>query len=300
MNVSKHPYGQNPGRITCARRSATVRRCTAGGVGLMMLIAAALPLSAQNVGLGTAADFGVLAGQEVANTGPTVVTGSVGVSPGSSITGFPPGTIEPGSGTFHVANAVALQAQADLTIAYDDAAGRVCDTPVVGGLLGGLTLGPGVYCMDAGSLVGTLTLDGAGVYIFQMASSLITAPGAQVVLQNGAEACGVWWQVTSSATLDTTTDLAGNILALTSITLNDSASVNGRVLARNGTVMLSNNQVTACSGGPEPPVGPPGPGPGPAPLPEPRAVPAGHLASLIVLGMLLGIVGLIAVRSRHA
>ncbi|HET6603663.1 MAG TPA: ice-binding family protein [Xanthomonadaceae bacterium] len=299
MNAINCSAGSNPGRVSSIFCSSTGRRAIAGGVGLLMLVVVALPLSAQNVALGTAADFGVLGGQEVTNIGPTVVTGSVGVSPGSSITGFPPGSIAPGSGTFHVANAVALQAQADLTIAYDDAAGRTCDTPIAGGLLGGLTLGPGVYCMDVGSLVGTLTLDGTGVYIFQMASSLITAPGAEVVLQNGAEACGVWWQVTSSATLDTTTDLAGNVLALTSITLNDSASVNGRVLARNGTVTLSNNQVTACSGGPEPPVGPPGPGPGLGPVPEASIIPAGRLGTLILLGTLLAILGVITVRSRQ-
>jgi hypothetical protein len=296
MNVRNRVNRPNP-RLDFPFRNRTGRvRCITTSVfGLLMLVGVALPLSAQNVGLGTAADFGVLAGQEVANIGPTVVTGSVGVWPGSSITGFPPGTIEPGTGAFHVANAVAMQAQADLTLAYDDAAGRTCDTPIAGGLLGGLTLGPGVYCMDAGSLIGTLTLDGDGVYIFQMASSLITAPGAEVVLENGAEACGVWWQVTSSATLDTTTVLAGNILALTSITLNDGASVDGRVLARNGTVSLSNNQVTACSGGPEPPVGPPGPGP--QPLPDPRAIPSSSTAWLLLLGTLLAIVGVIAVRA---
>ena len=150
----------------------------------------ALPSWAQNVSLGTAANFGVLAGSAVTNTGPNVVTGNVGVFPGSSITGFPPGSIAPGSGFLHSADSIAQQAQSDLTTAYNDAATRVCGTPIAGGLLGGLTLTPGVYCMGAGSLTGTLTLNGAGVYIFQMASSLTTASASAVVLQNGASSGG--------------------------------------------------------------------------------------------------------------
>jgi hypothetical protein len=97
-------------------------------------------------------------------------------------------------------------------------------------------------------------LNGAGVYIFQIGSGLTTASGSSTTLTNGASACGVWWQVGSSATVGTTTSLAGNVLALTSITLNTGASVSGRVLARNATVTLDSNNVTVCSGGPFPPV----------------------------------------------
>jgi hypothetical protein len=122
-----------------------------------MLFAASL--AAQGVPLGTAGAFGVLAGSEVTNTGSSVVYGSVGVWPGTSIGGFPPGTIFPGSGAFHSADTVAQQAQFDLGVAYDDASGRACGTVVPGGLLGGLTLTPGVYCMDTADLTGTLTLD---------------------------------------------------------------------------------------------------------------------------------------------
>ena len=234
------------------------------------VLVCASPALAQNVSLGTAANFGVLAGSAVTNTGPTVVTGNVGVSPGTSITGFPPGSIAPGSGFLHSADSVALQAQSDLTTAYNDAATRVCGTPIAGGVLGGLVLTPGVYCMGAADLTGTLTLNGAGVYIFQMASSLTTASASSVVLQNGASACGVWWQVTSSATIGTASAMAGNILALTSITMTTGASLSGRTLARNGAVTLDSNTVTACTGGPVPAVPPPVPVPvvsGAAPIP---------------------------------
>jgi len=253
---------------SCAARTTRFLHSSLS-MALAVLVCAA-PALAQNVSLGTAANFGVLAGSAVTNTGPTVVTGNVGVSPGTSITGFPPGSVAPGSGFLHSADSVAQQAQADLTTAYNDASTRVCGTPIAGGVLGGLVLTPGVYCMGAGDLTGTLTLNGAGVYIFQMASSLTTASASSVVLQNGASACGVWWQVTSSATLGTASAMAGNILALTSITLNTSATLSGRTLARNGAVTLDSNTVTACSGGPVPAVPPPVPVPvvsGAAPIP---------------------------------
>jgi len=254
--------------------------------GLVALACSALPSWAQNVSLGTAANFGVLAGSAVTNTGPTVVTGNVGVFPGSSITGFPPGSIAPGSGFLHSADSIAQQAQSDLTAAYNDAATRVCGTPIAGGLLGGLTLTPGVYCMGAGDLTGTLTLDGAGVYIFQMASSLTTASASSVVLLNGASACGVWWQVTTSATIGTASAIAGNVLALTSITMNTGANLNGRTLARNGAVTLDSNAVTACSGGPAPAV--------PAPLPIAAVSGAAPIPTLSEWAMIL-LVGLMLI-----
>ena len=259
--------------------------------GLAALVSVALPARSQNVSLGTAANFGVLAGSAVTNTGPTVVTGSVGVFPGSSITGFPPGSIAPGSGFLHSADSIAQQAQADLTTAYNDAATRVCGTPIAGSLLGGLTLTPGVYCMGAGDLTGTLTLDGAGVYIFQMASSLTTASASSVVLVNGASACGVWWQVTSSATIGTASSMAGNILALTSITMTTGANLNGRTLARNGAVTLDSNAVTSCSGGPVPPV--------PPPLPIPIVSGAEPIPTLSEWAMIL-LVGLMIIAAYGA
>lgn len=196
---------------------------------------------------GTEQSFAVLGGSTVTNTGSSVITGHLGVSPGSAITGFPPGIV---TGETHAADAVALQAQADTTIAYLDLAGQACDTDMTGQDLGGKTLVPGVYCYaSSAQLTGALTLDAGGnpnaVWVFKAGSTLTTAVNASVLLTNGADACNVYWQAGSSATLGTTTSFVGNIFALTSITLNNGASVSGRVLARNGAVTLDNNTITA-------------------------------------------------------
>lgn len=205
------------------------------------------------VGLGTAEPFAVLAGTPaVTNTGPTTITGDLGIHPAAAVTGFPPGTV---SGTVHAADAVALQAKSDLVIAYDDAAGRTPVTVVAGGILGGQTLVAGVY--NAGGvtldLTGTLTLDGQddpnSVWIFQATSDLITASSSTVRFINGGQSCNVFWQVTSSATLGSGSTFVGTILALTSITMNDGVTVDGRALARNGDVTLINDTITrsTCS-----------------------------------------------------
>src|SRR6202049_4194299 len=211
------------------------------------------PASAQNLSLGAAATFGVLGSTTVTNTGATIVTGDVGVWPGTSITGFPPGTIFPGSGAQHTGDPVPQQAQSDLTAAYNDAVGRSCPLAnnLTGSILGSggtvLTLAPGVYCFNTtAQLTGDLVLNGAGVYIFQIGTTLTTATASSITLTNGASACGVWWQVGSSATLGTATSLAGNVLAFTSITLTTDASVSGGALARNGAVTLDTNKLTAC------------------------------------------------------
>ena len=202
------------------------------------------------VGLGTASSFAVLAGSTVTNTGPSVVSGDLGVSPGSAVTGFPPGIV---NGTTHAADAAAAQAQSDLTIAYNDAAGRACTVSLTGQDLGGLTLTDGTYCFSSSAqLTGTVTLDAQGVpsavFIFQIGSSLTTASASTVNLINGAQACNVFWQVGSSATLGTTTSFRGNILALTSITLNTGATiVDGRALARNAAVTLDTNTITQAT-----------------------------------------------------
>jgi Ice-binding-like len=195
------------------------------------------------VGLGTAASFAVLAGQGVTNTGPTVVNGDLGTSPNPAVTGFPPGKVH---GQIHKADAVALQAQKDLTTAYNDAAGR---TPVttIATELGGKTLKPGVYKSASGTfqITGTLTLDAQGdsnaVFIFQMAATLVTASSSKVSLLGGASACSVFWQVGSSATLGTNSTFTGNILALTSIQVQTGVTVDGRALARNASVTLDND-----------------------------------------------------------
>jgi hypothetical protein len=199
-----------------------------------------------SVGLGTATSFAVLAGTTVTNTGPSIVSGDLGVSPGTAVTGFPPGLIL--NGTQHTGDAVALGAQSDLTTGYDDAAGRTPATAVSSDL-GGQTLAPGVYKAASGlGLTGTLTLDAQGdpnaVFIFQAGSTLITAPNSTVNLIGGAQACNVFWQVGSSATLGTTTTFVGNILALTSATVQTGTTVAGRILARNGEVSLDTNIIT--------------------------------------------------------
>ena len=208
-----------------------------------------LPGSAQAalapVQLGTAASYSVLAGTTVTNTGNSVISGDLGVNPGTSITGFPPGQV---NGVQRTAGPAALQAQSDLTAAYGDAAGRtpVTAIPVE---LAGQTLQPGVYSGGTLGITGAVTLDAAGdssaVFVFQSASTLITGAGSMVNLINGASACNVFWQVTSSATLGANSTFRGTILALTDIHLNAGAAVDGRVLARNGGVTLINNNISS-------------------------------------------------------
>jgi ice-binding like protein len=199
------------------------------------------------VGLGTATSFAVLAGTTVTNTGPSKISGDLGVSPGTAVTGFPPGVVT--NGSVHGADGVAQQAQSDLTTAYDNAAGRTPATTLSPSDLGGRTLAAGVYkAPSALGLTGTVTLDGENdpdaVFIFQAGSTLTTAPDSTVKLIRGAQACNVFWQVGSSATLGTDTTFVGSILALTSATVQTRATVAGRVLARNGQVSLDTNTIT--------------------------------------------------------
>ncbi|MEO6208284.1 MAG: ice-binding family protein [Candidatus Limnocylindrales bacterium] len=230
-----------------AKRFATIG--ITASLAIFLLAQTALAALAP-VGLGTAGAFAVLAGETITNTGPTTITGDVGLHPGSAVTGFASVTL---NGSQHVADGVALQAKNDLVTAYNDAAGRTPATTVATEL-GGQSLKAGVYNSTAGTfgVTGTLTLDAEGdshaVFIFQAASSLITAPASSVSLVNGAQACNVYWQVGSSATLDTTTSFKGTILALTSIALKTGATLEGRALARNGEVTLDSNVITrpAC------------------------------------------------------
>jgi len=236
---------------TSLPRSLPARARTIGLTAIASVLALALlastALAAQPpVGLGTADSYAVLAGQTVTNTGPSTINGDLGVTPGAAITGFPPGTV---NGTVHAADAVALQAQSDLTTAYNDAAGRTPPAAVPSDL-GGLTLTGGVYkSASALQLTGALTLDAQGdpnsVFIFQAASTLITASASRVNLINGAQPCNVFWQVGSSATLGTSSVFVGNIMALTSISMNNAVTVQGRALARNGSVTLINDTISA-------------------------------------------------------
>jgi hypothetical protein len=219
-------------------------------IGVAQFLLVASPAFAQ-ISLGTAQNFGVLGGSTVTNTGATTVNGNVGVSPGSAVTGFPPGTVI--GGAIHSNDAVAMQAQNDLTTAYNNIASTPCTVDLTGQNLGGLTLTPGVYCFTSSAqLTGALTLDALGnanaLFLFKIGSTLTTASSSTVtVINNGGSSCNkVFWQVGSSATLGTGTSFVGDILALTSITLTTGSNTNGRALARNGAVTLDTNNVNTC------------------------------------------------------
>ena len=198
------------------------------------------------VALGTSGSFIVLGGSTVTSTGATAITGDLGLSPGSAVTGFPPGTV---SGATHVSDAAANQAQVDLTTAYNDAAGRTVNRITVSGDLTGMTLAPGLYRSTSSlGISGAVTLDALGdgnaKFVIQIASTLTTGPGSQVILSGGAKAANIIWQVGTSATLGTNSVFKGTILSNASITLNTGARLNGRALARVGAVSLAANIVT--------------------------------------------------------
>ena len=224
------------------------------GLLIAALLLAAAPASgaqAASVPLGTADRFAVLAGSTVTSTGPSVISGDLGVGPGTAVTGFPPGTVT--GGTVHAGDVVALQAQVDLVGAYDDAAGR-SSTATVSADLAGRTLTPGVYTSASSlGLSGDLTLDAQGdpnaVFVFQAGSTLTAGSASRVLLIGGAQACNVFWKVGSSATIGSGSAFVGTVLALTSISLTSGSTLNGRALARNGAVTLDTNTITksACA-----------------------------------------------------
>lgn len=199
------------------------------------------------VALAGASNFALLAGSAITSTGATNITGDMGLSPGTSLGGFPPGVL---TGTQQINTNLATQAKLDLTTAYNDAAGRTStDIVTLSGNIGGLTLTPGLYKSTSSLAIssGDLTLDAKGkadaVFIIQIGSSLTTTSGRQVILKNKASAANIFWQVSSSATFGTTSEFKGNILAMQSITFNTGATLDGRALARIGGIILAGNTI---------------------------------------------------------
>ena len=245
--------------IAQRRPFAAASAMTLRALGLLLLTAllalffVSRAQAATAIGLGTANSFAVLGGSGVTNTGPTVVNGDLGTSPNPAVSGFggaPNGTV---NGATHQADAVAGQAQTDLTTAFNNAAGQTPFTSLPGGdnQLGTQTLTPGVYRFGGATtanLIGTLTLDAQGdpnaVFIFQATSTLVTAGASQVALINGATSCNVFWQVGSSATLGAASLFRGTTMADQNISLGNAVTVDGRLLARNAAVTLINDTIT--------------------------------------------------------
>jgi hypothetical protein len=199
------------------------------------------------VSLAGTADFALLAGSAITSTGATNITGNLGLSPGTSIGGFPPGIIV---GTKQINTNLATQGKLDLTAAYNDVAGRTStDIVTLSGNIGGLTLTPGLYKTTSSLAIssGDLTFDAKGnanaVFIIQIASALTTTSGRKVFLKGSASASNIFWQVGSSATFGTTSVFKGTILAMQSITFNTGATLDGRAFARTGGIVLAGNKI---------------------------------------------------------
>ncbi|HET6245185.1 MAG: DUF3494 domain-containing protein [Bacteroidetes bacterium] len=199
------------------------------------------------VAMGNASGFAVLAGAAVTSTGETTITGDLGLSPGTSVGGFPPGIL---NGTLRINDVISNQAKLDLTAAYNDAAGRTSkDIVTLSGNIGGMTLTPGLYKSTSSLEIssGDVTFDAKGesssVFIIQIASTLTTTPGRKVILSGGALASNIFWQVSSSASFGTTTVFKGTVMALESITFDTGATLEGRALARTGAVTMEGNTI---------------------------------------------------------
>jgi hypothetical protein len=209
-------------------------------VGLVGLILSQSNVGAAVVSLGSASSYAVLGHSTVTNTGSSVITGDLGLSPGTSITGFPPGVV---TGSIHTNDPSASSAQADALQAYNDLGMLVVTSDLTGQDLA-RTLSSGIYNFDSSAaLSGRLVLDGAGDYVFLIGSTLITSSASEVSLINGASAANVFFRVGSSATLGTSSMFAGTIIAHSSITATTGADIEGRLIALNGAVTLDSNNV---------------------------------------------------------
>lgn len=200
-----------------------------------------------NVPLAGAASFAVIAGSEITNAGQTNIHGDLGLSPGSALSGFPPGVL---NGDLHINDAIAAQAKLDITAAYNDAAGRTSSQIItLSGNIGGLTLTPGLYKSTSSLAIssGDLTFDALGdanaVFVIQMASTFTTTSGRKVILAGGASPANIFWQVGSSATFGTNSVLKGTFIAMESITLTTGATLQGRALTRTGGVTMESNNI---------------------------------------------------------
>jgi hypothetical protein len=246
MNLFTSSRGASRTRAAVAPAATLVAMTS---VGLLIALAGSAQAATPAPPLGIADSFAVLGGAGVTNTGTTTLIGDLGSYPTTTITGA--GSIVFASGVNHAGDAVTQGAQTDLITAYDAAAGAGPTSPITADLAG-MTLIPGIYTASSSmGLSGEVTLDAGGdpsaVFIFQAGSTLTTSPGSLVTLTGGAQACNVFWQVGTSATLDTNSIFRGTVLAMTSITANTGATIEGRLLARNGAVTLDTNTITRPS-----------------------------------------------------
>jgi hypothetical protein len=232
---------------TATHTAAATATKTATALMTATATATTTPLAVQApVNLGSAASFVVLAATTITNINPTTICGDLGLSPGSSVTGAPVMTC---GGIMHITDPAAAQAELDATTAFNFMAGLPGGT-LIAGNLGGLTLSPGLYKSTSTLAIssGNLTLDAKGkpnaVFIFQIASSLTTAPGIQVILAGGAQAANIFWQVGSLCSLNTTTSFKGTIIAGTQITMNTGAVLVGRAFALTAQVTMLSNTIT--------------------------------------------------------
>jgi Ice-binding-like len=235
-----HPAATSRKRVSKLHSAALI----VVGLFASLLFTGAATAAPATIGLGTAASFSVLAGSTVTNTGPTTMFGDLGLAPGSSVTGAPHVL-----GQTHVDDAVAIEAKLNLTTAYNAAASRPTEGSAGTDLAGqtftpGVRTAPGALLLSAGSVVLDAQGDPNAVFIFQIGSTLITGSNTTVQLINGAQACNVFWQVGSSATLGTGTRFVGTIMAAETITANTAATIHGRLLAQTAAVNMDTNTIT--------------------------------------------------------